>query len=160
MQANIFVALSTWLLGLACWDIEVQLPVHLCVSQPPVSLKSDPKCCCVGPQHCIEGHLRLTFILMNIHEHEVPHSANEISCNIWQFGNDVCLEKRIGSPFSCWCKMKYLSYKDTDWFYFTWNIWYIAKVYPPLWMFTKLHIWNVKCHLTSRAMGYRPQFWK
>ena len=34
-------------------------------------------------QHWVEGCLRLTFILLNIHEHEVPHSANEIARNIW-----------------------------------------------------------------------------
>ena len=28
-------------------------------------------------KHRAEGHLRLTFILMNIHEHGVPHSAND-----------------------------------------------------------------------------------
>ena len=37
-------------------------------------------------QHRVEGRLRLTFILLNMYEHGVPHSANEITRNIWQFG--------------------------------------------------------------------------
>ena len=37
--------------------------------------------------------------LMNIHEHGVPHLANEIVRNIWQFGNDIALRIKFGRHF-------------------------------------------------------------
>ena len=36
---------------------------------------------------------------MNIHEHGVPHSANEIARNIKQFGNDIALRRKFGRHF-------------------------------------------------------------
>ena len=36
---------------------------------------------------------------MNIHEHGVLHSANEIKRNIWWFGNDIELRRKFGRHF-------------------------------------------------------------
>ena len=36
---------------------------------------------------------------MNIHEHDVLHSANEITRNIWLFGNDNELRRKFGRHF-------------------------------------------------------------
>ena len=56
---------------------------YLYLEQHPISLKLDPKCCSINfTVHHVEGRRRLTFILMNIHAHGIPHSAKEIARNI------------------------------------------------------------------------------
>ena len=52
------------------------------------------KFCCIG--HCVEGCLRLIFILMNIQEHET-------ASQIWQFGNDIALRRKFGLHFLVAC---------------------------------------------------------
>ena len=67
---------------------------------------------------------------MNIHEHGVPHSANEIAHNIWQFGFDTALGRKFGC-FSCRLRMKRSSNLDIDWSYIAWNVWHAARFCLP-----------------------------
>ena len=71
---------------------------------------------------------------MDIHEHGAPHSANEIACNIWQFGSLSkwhLLEKIFWSPFSSRLGLNYCQNKDINWFYIAWNAWPLDKICVP-----------------------------
>ena len=57
---------------------------------------------CIGIwQYRVEGRLRLTFILMNIHKHGVPDSANEIIHNICQYGVPLEITFGLRRKFGC-----------------------------------------------------------
>ena len=67
---------------------------------------------------------------MNIHEHGVPHSANEIVRNISSSVMTLHWEENW-SPFSCSLVIKCGSNKYIDWFYITWNAYHISKFRLP-----------------------------
>ena len=109
-------------------------------------------------QHSVEGCLRLTFILMNIHEHGVPHSANEIAPKLkfrYLIIHSTKCIRRIQVLLTC----DPSTYKGV-FFLNSCIFWSFPDIKTGKMALICLHhIHYVKRHFTFRATGYRSEFW-